>query len=95
MAKIPLLKTRKEAREFWDTHDVTDYWEDLELVEEELFIGPRTKQQILSIRMERRLIEVLKGLAARKGLASSALVRSWILDRLREELKKEQARASG
>jgi predicted DNA binding CopG/RHH family protein len=89
MAKLPMLKTRKEAREFWDTHDVTDYLEDLELVKGEIFLRPQAKQQILSIRMERRLIEVLKRLAAHKGLASSALVRSWIIERLREELKSE------
>lgn len=85
MARIPELKTREEAREFWDTHDLTDYLEDLELVEEEIFIRPK-KKQIVSIRMERRLVEILKELAARRGLPYSALVRSWILERLRQEL---------
>lgn len=87
MAKIPELKTRREAREFWDTHDLTDYLEDLEPVAEEIFVRPRAKQQILSIRIERRLVELLKKLAARKGLATSSLVRSWIMERLQEELK--------
>ena len=85
MARIPDLKTREEAREFWDTHDLTDYLEDLEPVEEEIFIRPKEKQ-IVSIRMERHLVEILKELAARRGLPYSALVRSWILERLRQEL---------
>ncbi|MCR4403700.1 MAG: BrnA antitoxin family protein [Candidatus Acetothermia bacterium] len=87
MAKIPELKTRREVREFWDTHDLTDYLEDLEPVTEEIFVRPRSKQKVLSIRIERRLAELLKKLAARKGLATSSLVRSWIVERLEEELK--------
>ncbi|MGQ9477607.1 MAG: CopG family antitoxin [Candidatus Bipolaricaulia bacterium] len=95
MAKIPELKTRREAREFWDTHDLTDYLEDLEPVAEEIFVRPRSKQKVLSIRIERRLAELLKKLAARKGLATSSLVRSWIMERLQEELKtREQKRGS-
>jgi predicted DNA binding CopG/RHH family protein len=93
MAKLPLLKTRREAREFWDTHDLTSYLQYLEPVDETIFTRHQIKQQILSIRMEHPLVEILKELAARRGLASSALVRSWILERLRRELKKEKAKA--
>ena len=33
MAKIPEFETLDEAVEFWETHDSTDYWEDLEEVQ--------------------------------------------------------------
>lgn len=33
MIKIPKFKSEKEEREFWDTHDSTEYWEDTEEVE--------------------------------------------------------------
>ena len=29
---IPQFATREEEAEFWDTHDFTDYWDDLEPV---------------------------------------------------------------
>lgn len=90
MARIPQLKTRQEAREFWDTHDLTDYLEELQPVAEEIFIRPKVKRQIISVRMEPRLVKILKQLAARRGVAYSALVRSWILERLRQELKREK-----
>ena len=32
MAKIPDFKTLDEAVEFWEAHDSTDYWEDMEEV---------------------------------------------------------------
>ena len=30
MAKIPEFKSVKEAAEFWDTHDTTEYFDDME-----------------------------------------------------------------
>ena len=91
MAKLPPLKTRREARDFWDTHDLTDYLEELEPVRAETFTLPKSEQQIISIRMERRLVQLLKRLATERGLAYSALVRNWILERLRQELKQEKS----
>ena len=29
MAKIPRFRTEQEAREFWDTHDSAEYFEDM------------------------------------------------------------------
>jgi len=40
--------------------------------------------------MERRPVGLLKEGAARRGLAYAALVRSWILERLRQELGEEK-----
>ena len=36
MAKIPEFETLDEAVEFWETHDSTDYWEELEEVQFEV-----------------------------------------------------------
>jgi len=33
MAKIPEFKTIEEEREFWATHELTDYLDDVEVVE--------------------------------------------------------------
>ncbi len=36
MTKIPEFKSLDEAVEFWESHDSTDYWEDMEEVEFEV-----------------------------------------------------------
>jgi YgiT-type zinc finger domain-containing protein len=36
MAKIPDFETLDEAVEFWESHDSSDYWEDMEEVEFEV-----------------------------------------------------------
>lgn len=47
MARLPRFKSIKEAAEFWDTHDTTEYFEDMDDVE--LSVG-REKGQSLSPR---------------------------------------------
>lgn len=79
--KIPKFKSYAEEAEWWDTHDLTEI-AGLELVKEPVFVKP--KKQIVSIRLERKLVEALKRLAARKGVGHTTLVRMWVIDKLRE-----------
>lgn len=79
--KIPKFKSHKEEAEWWDTHDVTEI-EGLELVEEGVFLKP--KKQVVSIRLERRLVEQLKRIAQEKGIGHTTLVRMWVIEKLRE-----------
>jgi predicted DNA binding CopG/RHH family protein len=79
--KIPKFKSYKEEAGWWDTHDVTEI-EGLKVVEEEVFIKP--KKQIVSIRLERRLVNLLKRVAQEKGVGHTTLVRMWVIEKLRE-----------
>lgn len=44
MPKIPDFKTAEEEAEFWETHSVSDYWDEFEPVKEEL--DPKLKAKI-------------------------------------------------
>jgi predicted DNA binding CopG/RHH family protein len=44
MPKIPDFKTTEEEAEFWETHSVSDYWDEFEPVKEEL--NPKLKAKI-------------------------------------------------
>jgi predicted DNA binding CopG/RHH family protein len=79
--KIPKFESYKEEAEWWDTHDVTEI-EGLEPVEEEVFIKP--KKQVISIRLERQLVDRLKLIAQEKGTGHTTLVRMWVIEKLRE-----------
>lgn len=86
--KIPEFKSYQEEAEFWDTHDLSELEDELELVKEEVFVRP--KKQVVSIRLDRRMVEALKALAVRKGLGYSTLVRMWVMERLRKELSRKE-----
>lgn len=82
--KIPKFSSYQEEAEWWDSHDVTQI-EGLEVVEEEIFIRP--KKQVVSIRLERGVVEALKRIAKEKGVGHTTLVRMWILEKLKEYQK--------
>lgn len=73
----------RDVAEFWDSHSVADYWDDLEPAR----IGKRPPpRRVVTLRLDPRAVVALRALARRRGLDYSALARSWIVERLRDEL---------
>ena len=82
MATVPKMKTDEEIAEFWDTHSLADFDEDLEVVDNIEFIKP--EKQIVSVRLDRKDIKTLKAIARKKGLGHSTLARIFIKEKLSE-----------
>ena len=40
MSRIPKFKTDKEIAEFWDTHDLVDFEDELEIAKDVVFVKP-------------------------------------------------------
>lgn len=82
--KQGLLETDsiEELGKFWDTHDLTDFDEDLEEVRERVFV--RTKGTLLRIEFQLTEVQHLKKIARSKGVKDTTLLRQWILERLHE-----------
>ncbi|MCK4423455.1 MAG: hypothetical protein KAV18_05225 [Candidatus Omnitrophica bacterium] len=83
MAPIPKFKTDKEAAKFWDTHSLADFEKDLQPAQNIVFVKP--ERQVISLRLDRKIVQSLKALAVKKGLGYSPLLRMWILDRFYKE----------
>lgn len=83
MARIPKFKTDKEIAEFWDTHSLADFEEELRLAKDIVFVKP--ERQVISLRLDRKIVKSLKSLAAKKGMGYSPLLRMWILERFYQE----------
>lgn len=96
-ADIPEFASEADEARFWGTHS----WSD------ELLAGaakgprdpdlppprPRGKKQAapISLRLEGNITERLKRLAARKGMGYQTLLKQFVLERLYEEEKREDA----
>ncbi len=76
----------REVAEFWDRHSVADYWDDLEPVTMTSKPPPR---RVVTLRLDPKAAQALRTLARRKGTNYSTLARSWISERLRDELRAE------
>jgi len=42
--KVPRFKNLKEEREFWDTHDSTDYHDDFKITKNVVFVRPKKER---------------------------------------------------
>lgn len=71
-----------ELAAFWDSHDVTDFAAELEIVTGPVFVKKKADQTI-AIELEQEEAAILKRMARSKGVKESTLVRRWIREHLR------------
>ncbi len=74
----------RDVAEFWETHSVADYWDELGPAELTKKAKPR---QVVTLRLDPQAVEALRALARRRGINYSTLARAWIAERLRHELQ--------
>ena len=79
---IPAFKSYEEEAEFWDTHDFTDFKAETEPAK---VIATRGLSAKVEVRFELDTDHELEALASERGLKKSTLIRTWVLDRLRQE----------
>jgi hypothetical protein len=78
--KVPTTDSIRELAEFWDTHDLTKFEDDLEEAQERVF----ERQTGHSVRVpltdeERRAIQEM---AAARGVRADVLIREWVREKL-------------
>jgi hypothetical protein len=76
--QIPQTDSIQELAQFWDTHDLTHFPDELEEVTEPVF----ERRAVLKIPLQPEEIEALKAIAQSKGVASADLIRQWVLERI-------------
>jgi hypothetical protein len=79
---LPNTDSIQELAKFWDTHDLTDFEQDLEEVGEPVFA--RAEGTSLSVDLQPRETRHLKRIARSKGVKETTVLRQWILERLHE-----------
>ena len=83
-SRIPRFHSEAEEARFWDTHDSTDFLGELRPA---TLAFPRPKPKMLvSIRIAKPEVALLRQIAARKGLGYGSLIRMWLTERLLTEL---------
>lgn len=80
--KAPKFKNLKEEREFWDTHDSTDYHDGFEVTKDVIFVRP--KKEVMSLRLEPKITKKLKERADKEGLPPTTYARMLIIKGIRD-----------
>ena len=79
---IPTFTSLEEEAKFWDTHSISDYWDEMSDVKAVVEIDePRSETLIL--RVQKDMKDKMKQLARSKGLNVSTLARMWLMERLK------------
>lgn len=90
-SRIPEFKSREEEAEWWDTHDITDYLDELEPVKVH-FAQDLSEQRLskkLEVRFDERTDNELERRAREQGVKKSTLVRMWVMERLRQDTDRQ------
>jgi len=84
--KIPKFKSEDDEREFWATHDSSEYvdWKKARQV-----VLPELKPSLktISLRLPESMIEELKLLAHKKDVPYQSLLKVFLSEKINEELK--------
>jgi 16S rRNA U516 pseudouridylate synthase RsuA-like enzyme len=81
--KLPDLNkmSRKELAEWFDTHSMADYWDEMEDVKVVVDLD-KPKEKTLVLRLQEGLKKRLDRVAKSKGLTVSSLARMWLMEKL-------------
>lgn len=76
--RIPSFRSEKEEAEFWDTHDSTDYMDDL--VEDNELVFVRPEQPIIEVKPA--TYRLLLTAAKKRRTTPDKLVNRWLREKL-------------
>lgn len=85
LKSMPKFKTEDEEREFWSTHDSTEYI-DYSKAKRTLFPNLKPTTKTISIRLLESLIEKLKVLANKRDVPYQSLLKVLLAEKVDEEL---------
>lgn len=76
--QIPKTDSIEELAHFWDTHDLTDFQNQLQEVQEPVFVGEKT----VTVHLDREEAEAVKKLAESRGVGDAELIREWVREKI-------------
>lgn len=79
---IPKFKSLDEEATFWDTHDLTKYFDFSKMKRGGFVLEDTKKEKSLTIRLQPELIGKIKKMANNIGLSTSSLARMWFIEKL-------------
>jgi hypothetical protein len=82
-SSISKAQSYQEIGEFWDTHDVTDFWDQTKPVEFEVDL----ESNVRLVALEPDLATKVNEVAWKKGVSLETLLNLWVREKLDESLR--------
>lgn len=87
LKKIPEFKNEDEERDFWATHDSTEYIDWSKAKKNVVFPNLKPSTRAISIRLPESLIESLKVLANKRDVPYQSLLKIFLAEKVEKESK--------
>jgi len=75
---LPKTDSIQELAQFWDTHDLTDFEDELEEVTDRVF-EPST---VIPLNLESDEAKAVRRIAEAEGIADAELIRGWVREKI-------------
>jgi O-acetylhomoserine/O-acetylserine sulfhydrylase-like pyridoxal-dependent enzyme len=75
-SRLPKTDSIEEMARFWDTHDLTEFEDELEEVTESVF------EETVPVPLEPQEIQAVRKIAESKGIDYRALIHEWVVEKL-------------
>ncbi|MDX6530695.1 MAG: hypothetical protein QOH41_2985 [Blastocatellia bacterium] len=84
--EFPRFSSEKELAQWTDSHDTSEYMDDLEVVAKEIPIR-RTPlvNETLGLLLNPNELDAIKRVAERKGVPYRTLIQTWLIEKLQQE----------
>jgi hypothetical protein len=76
--QLPKTDSIEELAKFWDIHDLTEFEDELEEVQGDVF----QRDSSITLHFDKAEANAIRELASSKGLAEAELVRAWVLEKI-------------
>lgn len=71
----------KEIGEFWDTHDLSDFWDKTKAASFEVDI----ESEVTYYAVDKMLSEKIRAIAQNRGITADTLINLWVQEKLQEQ----------
>ena len=79
-SSISKASSYQEMGEFWDTHDLTDYWDQTKPVE----FTVNLQSEATYYSLESSLSDRIQAIAKQRGVSAETLLNLWVQEKLQE-----------
>lgn len=83
LKKIPDFKSEQEEREFWETHDSSEYL-DLSKAKRAILPNLKPSTKTISLRLPEGLLDSIKVEANKRDMPYQSLIKAWLAKEVQE-----------
>jgi len=81
-SKIPDFKNYEEEANFWDTHDFTEFLDEMTPVKVKFNLKV-PKEETVIVRLQKPIKQKLQNMADNMGLSLSTMIRCWMMEKIK------------